>query len=158
MHAGTVPTWDPPSSCSPSCSLGGFLLEPPHQLFHRHSHTANKEKAFGERKLALIHPNDGKKENAVSSVAKVEITSWESKERTNGGRAGEGFVCGCMDGKNTTTSTILMLSRGGVLQNNSKLSTSMKYIFSHLRSQSVPFLTRCLMHLVLEQTGITWPT
>lgn len=49
---------------------------------------ANKEKAFGERKLALIHPSDGKKENAVSSVAKVETTSRESKERTNGGRAG----------------------------------------------------------------------
>lgn len=77
--------------------------------------------------------------------------SRESKERMNGVGVGEGFVC--VDGGNMTTSTVLMLSRGGVLQNNSKLGTSMKCVFSHLRSQRDPFSNRCLIHLVLEQTN-----
>lgn len=67
----------------------------------------------------------------------------------------EGFVYAsvCMGGRNMTTSTVLMLSRGGALQTNGKLGTSMKCIFSHLRSQRVPFSNRCLTHLVLEQTN-----
>lgn len=140
VHSGTICTWGPPSSCSPSHSLGGFLLEPLHQLLQQQSHTANQQRAFGERKLVLIHPHDGKKENAVSSFAKVQIMSKEFKKRAKGGRVHEGFVYAsvCMGGRNMTTSTVLMLSRGGVLQTNCKLGTSMKCIFSHLRSQRVP--------------------
>lgn len=66
------PPRSPPSSpFSLTHCLGKFLLEPPHQLFLQQEHMANQQRTFGERKLALIHPNDGENENVISSFAKV---------------------------------------------------------------------------------------
>jgi len=88
--------------------------------------------------------------------------SQESKERMNSDGVRKGFMCMCvlvcMDEGNMTTSEILMLSRGGVLQINSKLSISMKCVFSQLRSQRIPFLNRYQINTALEQTVILCPT